>query len=321
MKLSREIKTAILVISSVLLFIWGYSFLKGTDILSNHKTFYVLYDDVEGLIASAPVTINGLTIGKVKSINFLDNSGKLKVELQIDTDFKISKSSEARIYEPGLIGGKQVQIVPDLKDPNLAEDGDFLKGGVKPGLTDLVSERLTPLQEKIEKAMLSADGVLMNINDVLDEKAKKDLRNSFAELNKTLSALSEASNSANEILNTNKGKLNNVVSNFEKVSVNFEKLSDSLAQTNLKQTVENLEKTLANVDKIIANLESGNGTMVKLLKDDKMYTNFTKASKELELLLEDLRLNPTRYVNVSLFGKKNKPYVAPTESDSTTTKN
>lgn len=321
MKLSREIKTAILVISAILLFIWGYSFLKGTDILSKHKTFYVLYDDVEGLIASAPVTINGLTIGKVKSINFLDDSGKLKVELQIDTDFKISKTSEARIYEPGLIGGKQVQIVPNLKDANLAEDGDYLKGSVKPGLTDLVSERLTPLQEKIEKAMLSADGVLMNINDVLDEKAKKDLRNSFAELNKTLTSLSEASKSANEILNTNKGKLNNVVSNFEKVSTNFEKLSDSLAQTNLKQTVENLEKTLANVDKIIANLESGNGTMGKLLKDDKMYTNFTKASKELELLLEDLRLNPTRYVNVSLFGKKNKPYVAPTEVDSTTTKN
>ena len=94
-----------------------------------------------------------------------------------------------------------------------------------------------------------------------------------------------------------------------------------MAQTNLKQTVENLEKTLANVDKIMANLESGNGTMGKLLKDDKMYANFTKASKELELLLEDLRLNPTRYVNVSLFGKKNKPYVAPTEADSTTTKN
>lgn len=320
MKLSREIKTAILVISSVLLFIWGYSFLKGTDILSNHKTFYVIYDDVEGLISSAPVTINGFTIGKVKSIN-LEKTGKLKVELQIDTDFKISKSSEARIYEPGLIGGRQVQIIPNLNDANLAQDGDFLRGGVKLGLTDLVSERLTPLQEKIEKAMLSADGVLTNINDLLDDKAKKDLRNSFAELNKTLTALSEASKSANEILNTNKGKLNNVVSNFEKVSTNFEKLSDSLAQTNLKQTVENLEKTLANVDKIMADLESGNGTMGKLLKDDKMYTNFTKASKELELLLEDLRLNPTRYINVSVFGKKNKPYVAPTESDSTTTKN
>jgi phospholipid/cholesterol/gamma-HCH transport system substrate-binding protein len=321
LKLSREIKTAILVISSILLFIWGYSFLKGTDILTNHKTFYVLYDDVEGLIASAPVTINGLTIGKVKSIQFLDDSGKLKVELQIDTDFKISKSSEARIYEPGLIGGKQIQIVPNLKDVTQAEDGDYLKGGVKPGLTDLVSERLTPLQEKIEKAMLSADGVLMNLNDVLDDKARKDLKNSFAELNKTLTALSEASNSANEVLTNNKEKLNNVVDNFEKVSSNFEKLSDSLAQTNLKQTVQNLEKTLENVDKIIANLESGNGSMGKLLKDDKMYTNFTKASKELELLLEDLRLNPTRYVNVSLFGKKNKPYVAPTETDSLKTKN
>ena len=89
MKLSKEIKTAILVISSVLLFIWGYSFLKGTDILSNHKTIYVLYDDVEGLLSSAPVTINGLIIGKVKNIQFSDDSGKLMVELQINSDFKV----------------------------------------------------------------------------------------------------------------------------------------------------------------------------------------------------------------------------------------
>lgn len=320
MKLSREIKTAILVISAILLFIWGYSFLKGTDILSNHKTIYVLYDDVEGLMSSSPVTINGLIIGKVKNIQFSDDSGKLLVELQINSDFKISKSSLARIYEPGLIGGKQIQIVPNLDDKTFIEDGGYLKGGVKPGLTELVSEKLAPLQEKIEKAMESADLVLLNVNSLLDEKAKNDLKKSFSELSETLSALNQASNGANELISSNKGKLNNVVTNFEKVSSNFEKISDSLAQANLKQTVQNLEKTLASVDKIMANLEAGNGTMGKLLKDDKMYENFTKSSKELELLLQDLRLNPTRYVNVSLFGKKNKPYVAPKETDSTQTK-
>ena len=88
-------------------------------------------------------------------------------------------------------------------------------------------------------------------------------------------------------------------------------MSDSLAKANLGQTVRNLEKTLANVDKIMTDIEQGKGTMGKLMKDDAMYNNFTNTSKELELLLQDVRLNPTRYVNVSVFGKKNKPYVAP----------
>ena len=92
---------------------------------------------------------------------------------------------------------------------------------------------------------------------------------------------------------------------------NFSKISDSIASANLGQTVRNLEKTLANVDKIMIDIEQGKGTMGKLMKDDAMYTNFTNTSKELELLLQDVRLHPTRYVNVSLFGKKNKPYVAP----------
>mgnify|MGYP003495484661 FL=1 len=109
----------------------------------------------------------------------------------------------------------------------------------------------------------------------------------------------------------NKSKINSTMTNFDKTAANFSKMSDSLAKANLGQTVKNLEKTLANVDKIMTDIEQGKGTMGKLMKDDAMYNNFTNTSKELELLLQDVRLNPTRYVNVSVFGKKNKPYVAP----------
>ena len=158
MKITREIKTAILVIASILLFIWGYSFLKGRDLLSNYKTFYVQYDNVEGLMSSAPVTINGLTVGKVSSIKFTENnSGKIQVELQIKNDFPFSKSSVVSIYEPGLIGGKQIMITPNFEDKTVAESGMTLQGNIKPGLTSLVGERLTPLQEKVEKMVVSAD--------------------------------------------------------------------------------------------------------------------------------------------------------------------
>ena len=169
--------------------------------------------------------------------------------------------------------------------------------------------------------MVSTDILLNNLNETLDANTKQNIKNSISKFSETMAEFSDISKSVNTMLTDNKSKINNSLANFENATGNFAKISDSLAQVNIKQTVQNLEKTLANIDKIMADLENGNGTMGKLLKDDKMYTNFTKASKELELLLEDLRLNPTRYVNVSLFGKKNKPYVAPTEIDSTKIKN
>mgnify|MGYP002146495262 FL=1 len=119
MKISREIKAAVLVIASIMLFIWGYSFLKGKAIFSNYQTYYVNFDNVEGLAKSAPVTLNGLAIGKVNTISINPKNGKLEVELQITTDFPISATSKAVLYEPGLIGGKQILIEPDFTNPTL----------------------------------------------------------------------------------------------------------------------------------------------------------------------------------------------------------
>lgn len=309
MKITREIKTAILVIASILLFIWGYSFLKGRDLLTDYKTFYVDYENVEGLAKSAPVTINGLVVGKVNSINLSNTTGKLIVELQINSDFPISKSSVATIYESGLIGGKQVMIIPNLNDKTLAETGSKLIGDNKLGMTALVGEKLEPLQQKLEKVLQSADVMINNINNVLDAKTQSNLKNAIAELDKTMANFTKLSTNANQLIDDNKVKLSSAVSNLDKTTQNFAKISTDLENAKLGEIVKSLENTLANVNKIMANLESGKGTMGKLLTDDAMYSNLTKTSKELELLLQDLRLHPTRYVNVSLFGKKEKPYV------------
>lgn len=312
MKLTREIKTAILVISSILLFIWGYSFLKAKDIFTNYKTFYVTYDDVEGLTSSAPVTLNGLNIGKVNSITIDNSTGKLLVELQLKTDFPISKSSIATIYEPGFIGGKQIAIYPNFEDKELAIDGQKLKGETKLGLTASVGNKLEPLQLKIENLLQNTDKLISGLNNILDTKGQADIKNSLSEMNETISEFHKASSSLNSILDNNKVQINGVVTNFNKISKDFSKISDSLTKANIGKTVKNLEKTLANVDQIMLNLQNGKGTMGKILKDEALYTNINKATKEMELLLQDLRLYPTRYVNVSLFGKKNKPYVLPT---------
>jgi phospholipid/cholesterol/gamma-HCH transport system substrate-binding protein len=311
LKLSREIKTAILVISAILLFIWGYSFLKGRDLFTNYKTLFVEYKNVEGLTVSAPVTINGLNIGKVSSISIKNDTGAIVVEMQINSDFPISKSSIAEIYAPSPIGGKQLAILPNYDDKSLATDGDYLKSSSKLGLTDELARQIEPLKDKIEKLLDNANVMLVNVNQVLDVKSKENLRNSLANLNEILVEFKSASKSVNGMLAENKTKISGTMTNVEKASANFSKMSDSLAKANIGQTVKNLEKTLANVDKMLADLQSGKGTMGKLMKDEALYTNFAKTSKELELLLQDLRLNPTRYVNVSLFGKKNKPYLAP----------
>ncbi|MDI1255712.1 MAG: MlaD family protein [Flavobacterium sp.] len=311
MKITREIKTAILVIASILLFIWGYSFLKGRDLFTHYKTFYVVYENVEGLATSAPVTINGLSVGKVNGIILNGTTGKPTVELKIKSDFPISKSSLVNIYEPGLIGGKQIQIIPNLEDKSIAQSGDYLNGRIVPGLTALVGEKLTPLQEKVEKMVVSADTVLTNLNKVLDAKTRQNLKSSIENLNQTLAEVKEATKTVNGMLADNQSKIAGTMNNLNKASANFNTISDSISKIKFGQTVKKLESTLAKVDNIMADVQSGKGTMGKLLKDEALYSNLTKTSKELELLLQDLRLNPTRYVNVSLFGKKNKPYVAP----------
>jgi len=321
LKITREIKTAILVIGSILLFIWGYSFLKGRDLLSDYKTFYVEYENVEGLAASAPVTINGLVVGKVASISLQNTTGKLIAELQIKSDFPISKSSIIDIYEPGLIGGKQIQIIPNYNDKIMAKSGDTLRGGIKKGLTDLVGEKLTPLQQKVEKTVVSADSLLTSLNKVLDAQTKDNLKSSIANLNKTLAQFNQASVSVNTILDKNKGKIDATLTNINKVSSDFSQISDSLSKANIGQTVKNLSETLAKVDKIMEDVQSGKGTLGKMMKDEALYNHLNKTSKELELLLQDLRLNPTRYVNVSVFGKKNKPYNAPKNDTLTKAKN
>lgn len=321
MKLTREIKTAILVISTILLFIWGYSFVKGKDLLDKYKTFYVEYDNVEGLSPSASVTINGLIVGKVTKISLNKETGKLMVQLQLKTDFPISKTSTALIYKPGFIDGKQIAIRPNLEDKSVSADGQMLIGNAELDLTEALKKQLLPLQVKFEMLMKNADNLLIGINNVLDDKGQQDLKVSLSELSKTMEQFHKASSSINTILDDNKVGIKGVVTNLDKVSSDFSKISDSLNKADLGKTAKNLQKTLENVDKMLAGMQAGKGTMGKLINDEALYNNLEKTSKELELLLEDVRLHPTRYVNVSVFGKKNKPYVAPVNDTVSKVKN
>ena len=313
MKLSREIKTAVLVIASVVLFIWGYSFLKGKSLFDNYKTFYVTYTNVEGLVKSAPVTLNGLAIGKVNDITINESNGSIVVELQITSDFPISSTSAAVLYEPGFIGGKQIAIEPDFSNKTLAENGQELKGDLKLSLTASIQEKLVPLQAKFETVLVEVEQLLKGVNSVLDKKSQENLKITLSELSKTMVEIHAASASVNSIITDNKSDLKGVITNFKKVSNDFSKISDSLNKANLGKTVKSFNTSLAKVDAILLDLDSGKGSAGKLLKDEALYSNLKSTTKEMELLLRDVRLFPTRYINVSVFGKKNKPYVVPVQ--------
>ena len=142
-------------------------------------------------------------------------------------------------------------------------------------------------------------------------KLEDNFKNSISNLNQTLVELRLATKNVNEVIDTNKSKINGTLSNINKVASDFSKVSDSISKANIGKTIQNLEQTLSKVNGIMTDVKSGKGTFGKLMNDDALYVNLNKTSKEIELLLQDVRLNPTRYVNVSLFGKKNKPYIAP----------
>jgi|TARA_R110000796_G_scaffold52146_2_gene122944 phospholipid/cholesterol/gamma-HCH transport system substrate-binding protein len=313
LKISREIKTGIIVLGGILLFILGFSYLKSTPLFDNSKTFYAVYHHVGGLQSGTQVTINGFTVGKVNDIKFNDASGNLLVTFTVDNGFSFSKNSNAELYDTGIIGGKGIQIKPVFDDAVMAKSGDTLPSSTRPGLTELVQQRLTPLQMKVEGAVTNADSLLMNVNDILDIKTKKDLRESIAGLNQLVKSFQGSANSLNQILTDNKDDLDKSISNLGVITDNFNKLSDTLANAGLGETIKKLQFTMGNINDMMAKIEGGEGSLGKLVNDKALYNNLADASRELDLLLQDFRLNPKRYVNVSVFGKKQIDYAIPEE--------
>ncbi|NNK83340.1 MAG: MCE family protein [Flavobacteriaceae bacterium] len=311
MKISREIKTAILVLAGLILMVYTFNYLKGQNLLDSSRKVYAIYNNVEGLATSSPVTINGHTIGKVQEIEFTeDGSAKLKVLLLIENDYEFSKNSKAELYETGLIGGKAIAIIPAFDGAPNVESGDILEGSVKEGLSELVNRRLTPLQEKIETMMVSADSLLTNLNSVFDSKTKANLQTAIAELNGTLTSFKSTSNALNSLIKNNQNNLDSTLTNFKDLSNNLATITDSISQSDLSGTINELQSTLDGVNTLLVNIESGEGSIGKLVKDDKLYNNLEGASKQLEQLLQDFKLNPKRYVHFSIFGKKGKIYDA-----------
>ena len=316
MKLSREIKTGLIAIVGIVLFISGYSYLKSLSIFDNSRTFYAVYDNVAGLQNGTQVYINSIDVGKVKDIRFLDKKGKkLLVTLSLNTTVEFSKSSEARI-NGNLLGSKWVEINTVFDNQPIAISGDTLPSMVVQGLTD----KLPELEGQLQGVAGSADSLLTNFNRILDVQTRKELQESISGLNDLIASFQKSANALNRVVEGNQNELDSSFKNVAEITENFKKLSDSLNQAGLPGTIKDLQSTVNNLNGVLAKIEAGEGSLGKLTQDEELYNNLNNASRELDLLLQDFRLNPKRYVNVSVFGKKQKDYTVP-EDDPAEKKN
>ena len=304
MKISYEIKTAVLVLLGIFMFIIGFSYLKGNHVFISDRTFYAIYDDVEGISKGTPVTISGFNVGSIQNIEFFNDSEKLLVKFRVENKINFSKNSIAQIYETGLIGGKALAVI--TKPGIVAKSGDTLSSAIAPGLTELVNDKLSPLQEKIESTFVSADSLLIAINNILDNQTQSNIKNTFDDLSETVENVKFSTSKFENLLTENEKKISNIINRIDITSLNLSNFSNSFAD--LEKTIENFSKTSDNLNLILSEISSGNGTFNKLIFDDSIINSLNSATENINLLLEDLRLNPKRYVHFSLFGKKNKPY-------------
>lgn len=314
MKYSKEVKTALLALLAIILFIFGYSFLKGKNLLDNSRTFYAVYNEVGGLSTSSAVTINGFKVGNVTDIGFLNETGKLVVTFNIDNEFQFSQNSTAQVYGGGFIGGKSLRIIPTYKEEKYAESGDTLRSDTEEGLLELVNEQLTPLQQKVEKAIVSADSLISSLNEVLNPETRHNIKNTFEDISLTVASLKGSAKSIEGVLTNNSEELDSTISNLSEMSANLNNFSATLASIELNQMVNNMEKVVADLETVTNNINNGKGTLGKLMNDPALYNNMEQATNQLKELLQDMKLNPKRYVHFSVFGKKPGPYEEPKDS-------
>jgi phospholipid/cholesterol/gamma-HCH transport system substrate-binding protein len=312
--MSKELKTGIVAIIVIAMFVWGYNFLKGQNLFdTDTRYFKVEYANISGLTKSSFVTINGLKVGKVDKIDFNNEAGKmghLIVQFSVEKDFPFSKNSIVKIYSPSPLSPSNLAIIPDYLAEN-AVSGDTLKGETESSLFTSIGERLDPIQSKLETVMVSADSLFKNVNNILNLKTQKSLRGSIVNLESTLQEVKSMMLSVNSLIDSTSLDLKESVKNTRLITENFSKVSDTLANSNIGGIMRKAEFTLNSANLMLDGINKGKGTIGKLVSDDELYNNIAAMSKELENLLREMKLNPKRFVHFSLFGKRAKAYTPP----------
>lgn len=308
MKLSREAKIGITTIVTFVLFIWGFNFLKGKNIFARTHTFYAIYDNLNGLKESGAILLNGYEVGQVNSIKIMREEGnKLLVRFLINKNIEVPEGSIAELASIDIMNSMAINLILSSKNEQ-HQDGDTLVSRVEKGML----ESFDPTLDKIESIATSLDTLLLSVNTTFDESTRRNIQ-------KTIQNLETTSDGLVELMSEN-GDIHEIIADVKQLTYHLEEstrelpalvrniseISDSLKNSRLNEVILNTEKVLSQADTMMKYINSGEGSLGKLLSNDSLYTNLANASKELELLLNDLREHPKRYVHFSVFGNKDE---------------
>ncbi len=302
-------------IVALALFIWGFSFLKGFNLFKEQRIVYAVYEQVSGLDRANPVSINGLKVGQVSDIYFEPGfSGNIIVEITVETQIPIPRNSVALIYSSDLMGSKAIDL--RLGDDSLfIRNGDTLYTRVEASLKEAVNQQIAPLKLKAEELILSIDSVVTVIKAIFNDKAKENLSNSIASIEQTFINLENASYNLDTLVAAQKTKLSQIMTNLESITstiseneenidnilANFSTLSDSLAKAEIPRTFAKIDRVMGDVAVIVEKINNGEGSLGMLINDEALYKDIQESAEQLHLLMEDIRINPKRYVRFSLF--------------------
>ncbi|MCX6192948.1 MAG: MlaD family protein [Cytophagales bacterium] len=309
---SNELKVGFLALLAFLILYFGFNFLKGNDIFSSARIYYVEYENVDGLMVSNQVMVNGIEVGKVKKVEIQPTkSNKILVTLRLSQDMVIPDKTVAVLSDGALLGGKIIRLRLEGKG-NLAEDS-FLKGETEVGLTTLLKERAIPV-------IANADSLLVSFRQI---STKFDNTGTYLNtlLKTSNETVSNLNGSVNGIVADNRANIAQISANMKTLSTDlietekqlrplltkFNSVADSLQALRLGKTLKEVDAAVISLKKIVQGLERGEGTAGKLIKNDSLYVGLNKTLVDLDKLLLDFRLQPKRYIGISVFGKKNTP--------------
>lgn len=315
MKFSKEIKAGLIAVLSIVGFVLIFQFMKGKSLFTTDNIFYAKYNNVEGIEPASKVSINGLKVGQVNSIiPVTDKNGRVYfvISFAVDNDFKFSKESVVEVFEPGIMSAKEMRINLAYKGPT-AKDGDTLVGNYKPSLINNLGEQVGPVKDQLESVLKKVDSLAYSANQVLDDRNRAEIRALLISLNRTVASFENTSRQANSLVANNDPKLQRVLdnANVTMMSANtavdkYGRLAESIDTQKLNATVANLDATVSKLNNVISGIDRGEGSLGKVMKDEELYNNLNSASNNLNALIEDLKANPKRYLNFSVFGKNTK---------------
>lgn len=324
MKISNETKVGILTISALTVLILGFNFLKGKDLFQKNKKIYASFSDLGGLSTSNEVKVNGYVIGTVYHIAKKDKKlNEFIATINLTDEVNIPKDSKAIITSP-LVGSWYINIEKG-EDTSFLQIGDTLKSKLDIGILDDVKAQLTPTLTKVRNTLDSLNSVFGSINGLINSEAKNNLQQTLANLNRASSALNglldnqtgplaQTLNNASEITAELKKSTENITSTIS----NAKTASEKLAALEIQPTIDSLGALISQLKATAAKISSPDGTLGALINDKQLYNKLNDAILSAEILMDDLRKNPKRYVNLSIFGRKDKtgPITSPLAKDS-----